>query len=121
MGICKFRNFYVFGLQRQTQSFGRPHQFCQIRHATTIDNREYQLFTYQFPFFLVTMDSWNEKQIKSMQNSGNDKFNQFISQYGVQKLTSIPVKYNTPAAKLYKDRYVASFLHKYLVSTILCH
>lgn len=54
------------------------------------------------------MDSWTEKQINSMRAGGNDKFNQFIDQYGVKKTLPIAQKYNTPAVLLYKDRLLAS-------------
>lgn len=49
-------------------------------------------------------------QISAMENGGNNKLNTFLSQYDVHKLTSIPVKYNSPAAKLYKDRYLAIYV-----------
>jgi trimeric autotransporter adhesin len=53
-----------------------------------------------------------------MENSGNDKFNAFLNQYSVSKLTSIPVKYNSPAAKLYKDRLQALLDGKPLPTTL---
>jgi ADP-ribosylation factor GTPase-activating protein 1 len=56
----------------------------------------------------VSMDSWTEKQINAMRAGGNDKFNQFIDQYGVKKTLPIAQKYNTPAVLLYKDRLLAS-------------
>lgn len=52
----------------------------------------------------VTMDSWSEIQLKKMEFGGNDKFNKFISQYGIQKETDIVTKYNTNAASVYRDR-----------------
>ena len=39
---------------------------------------------------------------------GNQLCNEFLSKYNVSKLISIPVKYNTPAAKLYKQRISAA-------------
>ena len=35
---------------------------------------------------------------------GNDKCNEFLSKYDITKTTPIHVKYNSPAAQLYKDR-----------------
>uniref|UniRef100_A0A7S0SYY2 Arf-GAP domain-containing protein n=1 Tax=Chromulina nebulosa TaxID=96789 RepID=A0A7S0SYY2_9STRA len=55
----------------------------------------------------VSMDSWNDKQIQSMFQGGNKKLNDFLSQYNIAKNTPIPIKYNAPASKLYKDRLSA--------------
>ncbi|KAG8376872.1 hypothetical protein BUALT_Bualt09G0109200 [Buddleja alternifolia] len=55
----------------------------------------------------VTMDSWSEIQIKKMELGGNEKFNNFISQYGIPKDTEIVAKYNTNAASIYRDRIQA--------------
>ncbi|KAL9150405.1 hypothetical protein ABFS82_12G165900 [Erythranthe guttata] len=55
----------------------------------------------------VTMDSWSEIQLKKMENGGNEKFNNFISQYGIPKETDIVAKYNTNAASVYRDRVQA--------------
>ncbi|CAM8973253.1 unnamed protein product [Rhodiola kirilowii] len=55
----------------------------------------------------VTMDSWSEIQLKKMEAGGNDKFNSFLSQYGISKETDIVTKYNTNAAKVYRDRIQA--------------
>jgi ADP-ribosylation factor GTPase-activating protein 1 len=56
----------------------------------------------------VSMDSWTEKQIKMMDNGGNDKCNTFLAQYNVSSAThSIQQKYNSPAACLYRDRYIS--------------
>ncbi|KAL8039409.1 hypothetical protein ABFX02_10G035400 [Erythranthe guttata] len=52
----------------------------------------------------VTMDSWSEIQLKKMELGGNEKFNNFISQYGIPKETDIVSKYNTKAASVYRDR-----------------
>jgi ADP-ribosylation factor GTPase-activating protein 1 len=54
----------------------------------------------------VSMDSWTEKQIKLMKGGGNDCFNEFLESYGVRRNTPIAQKYNSPAALLYKERYV---------------
>lgn len=50
------------------------------------------------------MDSWTDKQIKLMQEGGNDKLNSFLEARGVPKSTAIQKKYNTPEAELYKER-----------------
>ncbi|KAG8376873.1 hypothetical protein BUALT_Bualt09G0109300 [Buddleja alternifolia] len=55
----------------------------------------------------VTMDSWSEIQIKKMELGGNEKFNNFIAQYGIPKDTEIVAKYNTNAASIYRDRIQA--------------
>ncbi|XP_047954944.1 probable ADP-ribosylation factor GTPase-activating protein AGD6 [Salvia hispanica] len=55
----------------------------------------------------VTMDSWSEIQLKKMELGGNDKFNNFISHYGVPKETDIVAKYNMKAAAVYRDRIQA--------------
>ncbi|KAI3474078.1 hypothetical protein Pfo_028866 [Paulownia fortunei] len=55
----------------------------------------------------VTMDSWSEIQLKKMELGGNEKFNSFISQYGIPKETDIVAKYNTKAASIYRDRIQA--------------
>ncbi|KAK6152479.1 hypothetical protein DH2020_015114 [Rehmannia glutinosa] len=55
----------------------------------------------------VTMDSWSEIQLKKMELGGNEKFNKFITQYGVPKETDIVAKYNTKAASVYRDRIQA--------------
>uniref|UniRef100_A0A7N0T372 Arf-GAP domain-containing protein n=1 Tax=Kalanchoe fedtschenkoi TaxID=63787 RepID=A0A7N0T372_KALFE len=55
----------------------------------------------------VTMDSWSEIQLKKMEAGGNEKLNFFLSQYGIPKETDIVTKYNTNAAKVYRDRIQA--------------
>ncbi|KAK4772877.1 hypothetical protein SAY87_027896 [Trapa incisa] len=55
----------------------------------------------------VTMDSWSELQIKKMEHGGNDRLNAFLSQYGIPKETDIVTKYNTNAAKVFRDRIQA--------------
>lgn len=55
----------------------------------------------------VSMDSWNDKQIQSMMQGGNDKCNIFLGQYNIGKYTPIPIKYNSSAAILYKERLLA--------------
>lgn len=53
----------------------------------------------------VSMDSWTEKQIKMMENGGNETCNLFLAKYDVSSAThSIQQKYNSPAARLYRER-----------------
>ncbi len=51
----------------------------------------------------VTMDAWNELQLKKMQVGGNGKMNGFFEKYGVSKGTGIVDKYNSPAAEFYRE------------------
>ncbi|KAL1822984.1 hypothetical protein ACET3Z_009762 [Daucus carota] len=53
------------------------------------------------------MDSWSEIQLKKMEIGGNDRFNDFMKKYGVSKETSIVEKYNTNAARVYRERVQA--------------
>ncbi|ERN07713.1 hypothetical protein AMTRI_Chr08g204820 [Amborella trichopoda] len=55
----------------------------------------------------VTMDAWSEIQLKKMEIGGNDKFNNFLAQYGIPKETDIIPKYNSNAASIYRDRVQA--------------
>ncbi|KAF6137735.1 hypothetical protein GIB67_040443 [Kingdonia uniflora] len=55
----------------------------------------------------VTMDSWSEIQLKKMESGGNETLNSFFSQYGISKETDIVAKYNSNAAKIYRDRILA--------------
>ena len=43
----------------------------------------------------VTMDSWDEKQVKMMRSGGNDNCNSFLGQYNIPKNMEIAMKYNT--------------------------
>ncbi|KAL8124359.1 putative ADP-ribosylation factor GTPase-activating protein AGD6 [Apium graveolens] len=55
----------------------------------------------------VTMDSWSEIQLKKMEVGGNEKLNEFFKEYGVTKETRIVEKYNTNAARVYRERIQA--------------
>ncbi|XP_039071384.1 uncharacterized protein LOC120218532 [Hibiscus syriacus] len=55
----------------------------------------------------VNMDSWSDIQIKKMESGSNDKLNAFLEQYGIPKETDIVTKYNTTAARIYRDRMQA--------------
>lgn len=48
------------------------------------------------------MDSWSDKQISFMRIGGNNKCNDFLQKYEIQKATSIEKKYNSAAAAFYR-------------------
>lgn len=48
----------------------------------------------------VGMDAWSSAQLKKMELGGNQKMNSFLKQYGVDKYTDIPTKYNSAAAEV---------------------
>lgn len=50
------------------------------------------------------MDSWKPEELNKMKCGGNGALNAFLKQYGVPKETDIPVKYNTRAAEVYRDK-----------------
>ncbi|KAF5177686.1 Adp-ribosylation factor gtpase-activating protein [Thalictrum thalictroides] len=54
----------------------------------------------------VTMDSWNEPYLKKMESNsgGNEAFNAFLAARGIPKGTDIPLKYNTNAAALFRQK-----------------
>eukprot|EP00501_MAST-03F_sp_TOSAG23-6_P001643 GSMAST32.ASY1.ANO1.1710.1 assembled CDS len=56
----------------------------------------------------LQMDSWNEKQIKSLKYGGNKKLNKFLKAHGVpvEKL-SIKEKYDNPTAEAFRERISA--------------
>ena len=55
----------------------------------------------------VTMDSWNERQIRAMLAGGNAKLTDHFRKYGVDKLPIVQ-KYHTAAAAMYRDILVAN-------------
>lgn len=55
----------------------------------------------------VTMDSWSDKQIAFMRVGGNNKCNDFLQKYGVEKATPIDKKYNSAAAAFYRKMIAA--------------
>ena len=55
----------------------------------------------------LTLDMWTEKQLRQMQNGGNRKFYEFLSQYELQDVKDIKLKYNTRAADYYRRRNLA--------------
>mmetsp|Transcript_20452 Transcript_20452/g.62258 ORF Transcript_20452/g.62258 Transcript_20452/m.62258 type:complete len:380 (-) Transcript_20452:117-1256(-) len=54
----------------------------------------------------VTMDSWTDKQLASMRNGGNQKYQDFLAAQGVRNAQSlsIPEKYNLSEAELYREQ-----------------
>ncbi|KAF8395314.1 hypothetical protein HHK36_019257 [Tetracentron sinense] len=54
----------------------------------------------------VTMDSWSEPHLKKMESNsgGNNSLNSFLIARGIPKETDIPVKYNTNAASLFRQK-----------------
>ncbi|GMH33147.1 hypothetical protein BSKO_00981 [Bryopsis sp. KO-2023] len=55
----------------------------------------------------VGMDAWSPSQLKKMEIGGNGKMNNFFKQYGVDKFTDIPVKYNSAVAEAYREKICA--------------
>ena len=49
------------------------------------------------------MDSWTDKEIKAMRVGGNQNLNDFFAQHNIPKDMPIKQKYNTHAAKLYRE------------------
>lgn len=59
----------------------------------------------------ITMDKWNEEQMKKMRAGGNKKFEEFMESYGEEQggyrkvpKMEIKEKYNTWAAKEYREK-----------------
>jgi len=55
----------------------------------------------------VTMDSWNEKQLKLMSNGGNGDLIAFWKKHGVDPRMPHNAKYHEPASELYRERLKA--------------
>ena len=51
----------------------------------------------------VTMDAWTPDQLARMTAGGNGKLNSFLSEYGVPQGATIPQKYSSKAAEIYRD------------------
>jgi len=54
----------------------------------------------------LTMDTWSDKQLSMMEAGGNTKTKEFFRKYGVAD-ASIRDKYNTKAARLFKEKVLA--------------
>jgi len=52
------------------------------------------------------MDTWNEKQLRKMEVGGNERFRQFITKYGLDKL-AVDDRYNTKACEWYRQKITA--------------
>ena len=55
----------------------------------------------------VQMDSWTDKQIKTLRVGGNQKMKDFFEKYQVPTTLSITQKYKTPQAEAYRERILA--------------
>lgn len=55
----------------------------------------------------LTMDTWNEKQLRMMELGGNANFKQFLEAHGVSNDLDIKVKYNTLCVKVYGEKLKA--------------
>lgn len=55
----------------------------------------------------LTLDMWTEKQLKQMENGGNRKLHEFFSNYSLNDIYDIKVKYSTKAAEFYRKRNAA--------------
>lgn len=51
----------------------------------------------------ITMDSWSDKQLKSMKVGGNQACREFLAKHEVDDTRSAKEKYDTPAAELYRQ------------------
>ena len=57
---------------------------------------------YQFSFPII--DSWSEIHLKKMEAGRNELLNSFLADRGIPKETEITIKYNSNAAKIFRDR-----------------
>lgn len=55
----------------------------------------------------VGMDSWSDAQLRKMKAGGNERLNEFLESYGVSRKTDIKSKYNSEAAKAFRDKVSA--------------
>ena len=53
------------------------------------------------------MDSWSDTQLKKMRAGGNADLNAFLKKHGVDKHLDPRVKYNSPAAGVFRDKVSA--------------
>ena len=52
----------------------------------------------------LTLDKWTEKQLRQMEQGGNDKLNDYMETYGLNEIKDIKVKYSTQAIDYYRRR-----------------
>ena len=55
----------------------------------------------------LSLDMWTEKQLRQMEQGGNDKLKDFFALYDLNDIFDIKVKYNTVAADYYRRRNLA--------------
>jgi len=55
----------------------------------------------------LSLDMWTEKQLRQMEQGGNDKLKDFFALYDLNDVFDIKVKYNTVAADYYRRRNLA--------------
>ena len=51
----------------------------------------------------ITMDTWNEKQLRKMEVGGNKNFKDFVAKFGLDRL-SVEERYNTRACEWYRQK-----------------
>ena len=51
----------------------------------------------------MQVDSWTEKQIKYLSQSGNLRFKNFLSEYNITPTSSVELKYKSKAAEYYRN------------------
>ena len=51
----------------------------------------------------IEMDTWTEKELKSMTVGGNKELLDFFDKHGIPRDMPIKQKYNTPVAELYRE------------------
>lgn len=56
----------------------------------------------------IEMDTWTEKELKSMTVGGNKELLDFFDKHGIPRDMPIKQKYNTPVAELYREMYEPS-------------
>ena len=55
----------------------------------------------------VSLDMWTEKQLKQLEQGGNQKLFDFFKQYNLHELNNIKIRYQTKAADYYRRRNAA--------------
>ena len=51
----------------------------------------------------LQVDSWSEKQVKYLSQGGNKRFKDFLSEYNIEPLSSIELKYKSKASEYYRN------------------
>ena len=55
----------------------------------------------------ASMDSWSAAQLAKMRAGGNDALNAFLERHGVPRRTAIKEKYNSDAARVFREKVAA--------------